>query len=369
MTLAYGVFSHSGGMPRVGARIDGGVVDLAAALGDPVFDAPSLNGFLAQGRAKWREVNDAVNRRTWDTIPLDRVRPHLPFSVGDYVDFYASEHHASNIGRILRPDSPPLAANWKSLPIAYHGRSGTIILSGTPIARPHGLGRDGAFGPTRRLDIEAEVGFVVGTGSMWGHPVRPDDIEEHVFGVCLVNDWSARDIQAFEYVPLGPFLGKSFATSISPWIVPLSELRLAKITPPAQDPLPAGYLRSEDGGWGLDIRLEIAVNGEVIARPPFSTMYWTPAQMLAHMTINGASVRTGDLFASGTVSGPEPGERGCLMELSWNGQEPIKLADGSTRTFLEDGDEVRISAVAPGPAGTLIDLGEVTGRILPPVAL
>jgi fumarylacetoacetase len=214
-----------------------------------------------------------------------------------------------------------------------------------------------------RLDIEAELGFVVGVGS--DRPVPVADFAEHVFGVVLLNDWSARDIQAWEYVPLGPFLGKSFATSISGWITPLAALEPARVAGPARDPQPLPYLDDTDSEWGLDLALAVRLNGETISRPPYAQMYWTPAQMLAHMTVNGASLRTGDLFGSGTVSGPEPDQRGSLLELSWGGAEPLTLADGSTRTFLADGDQVSITASAPGPDGSRVGIAEVTGRIVP----
>jgi len=292
----------------------------------------------------------------------------LPFTVADYVDFYASEHHATNLGRMFRPEQEPLTPNWKHLPIGYHGRAGTVVVSGEPVHRPRGQLRraDGEIvvEPSARLDIEAELGFVVGTPTTRGQAVPLEAFAEHVFGICLVNDWSARDIQAWEYVPLGPFLGKSFATSISSWIVPLAALEAARVDPPARSPRPAAYLDDSNGArWGLDVRLEIALNGHVIARPPFAAMYWTGAQMLAHMTLNGASLKTGDLFASGTVSGPLPEQRGSLIELTWAGTEPLTLPDGSVRTFLENGDEVVIMATAPGPGGTLLSLGEVRGRI------
>ena len=285
---------------------------------------------------------------------------------GDDVDFYASEHHASNVGRIFRPGGEPLTPNWKHLPIGYHGRSGTVVVSGTPVTRPRGQrrGEQGpTFGPSQRLDFEAEVGYVVGAGSPPGVPVTTDAFADHVFGAFLVNDWSARDIQAWETVPLGPFLAKSFATSISPWVVPLDALEQARVSPPPQDPEPLPYLADTDK-WGLDLALEVRLNGHVVSRPPYVGMYWTPAQMLAHMTVNGASARTGDFYASGTVSGPAREQRGCLLELSWGGAEPLALPDGSVRAFLEDGDEVTITATAPGADGTRIGFGEVTGRIL-----
>jgi len=374
--LPYGVF-EAGGRPRVGVRVGDSVLDLAAVLDDPAFAGPSLNAFMAQGRARWRDVRARItdlltgerHRAQVEQAlhPLESVRLHLPFEVGDYVDFYASEHHASNVGRIFRPGGEPLTPNWKHLPIGYHGRSGTVVVSGTPVTRPRGQrrGEQGpTFGPSQRLDFEAEVGYVVGAGSPPGVPVTTDAFADHVFGAFLVNDWSARDIQAWETVPLGPFLAKSFATSISPWVVPLEALEEARVSPPPQDPEPLPYLADTDK-WGLDLALEVRLNGQVVSRPPFATMYWTPAQMLAHMTVNGASARTGDFYASGTVSGPARDQRGCLLELSWGGAEPLALPDGSVRAFLEDGDEITITATAPGTGGTQIGFGEVTGRILP----
>jgi fumarylacetoacetase len=382
--LPYGVFSTADepGRRRIGVRYGGRVLDVhtaATALGSPHADVlahPTLNALMAAGRPVWESVRADIG--TWLGYPaiepflhpLSAVALHLPFEVADYVDFYASEHHASNVGRMFRPDGEPLTPNWKHLPMGYHGRSGTVVVSGTPVVRPHGQHKAPAdpapaFGPSQRLDIEAEVGFVVGAPSRPGHPVPLSAFRDHVFGVCLVNDWSARDIQAWEYVPLGPFLGKSFATSVSAWITPLDALDAARTAPPMRDPALLPYLDdSAAEPWGLDIRIEVALNGHVISRPPFSTMYWTAAQQLAHMTANGASLRTGDLFASGTVSGPRLEERGCLLELTWSGRDPIELPEGK-RTFLEDGDEVSITAWAPGPDGTRIGLGEVLGRIVP----
>jgi fumarylacetoacetase len=370
--LPYGVFSAPGGPPRVGVRVADVVVDLTLALGDDVFAAPSLNPFMAQGHARWVEVREQILDLVSEDVPDEAVHPvdavamHMPFDVADYVDFYASEHHASNLGRLFRPGSEPLMPNWKHLPVGYHGRAGTVVPSGTDIVRPSGqrTSDDGpVFGASRRLDIEAEVGFVVGTGSPLGSPVSADDFSERVFGVVLVNDWSARDIQAWEYVPLGPFLGKSFATSVSHWVVPLLALEAARVATPPQDPEPLPYLR-EKNPWGLDLALEVSWNGQVVSRPPYREMYWSPAQMLAHMTVNGASSRTGDLFASGTVSGPAKDQRGAFIELTWGGKEPVTV-NGEPRSFLEDGDEVSITATAPGPGGTRLGFGEVAGRILP----
>jgi fumarylacetoacetase len=321
---------------------------------------------MALGPDAWRAARDHDGPR----VSLDDVATHMPFEVADYVDFYSSLEHATNIGRLFRPDQEPLPPAWRSLPIGYHGRAGTVQVSGTPVVRPSGQRKAPAdaapaFGPSQRLDIEAEVGFVVGTPSQLGAPVPVGDLAEHVFGVCLVNDWSARDIQSWEYVPLGPFLGKSFLTSVSPWVVPLAALEAARVEPPARDVPLQPYLDDAGSPWGLDLTLEVRLNGELVSCPPFGLMYWTPAQQLAHMTVNGASLRTGDLFASGTVSGPGRDQRGSFIELSWGGAEPLTLADGSTRTFLEDGDTVTLTATAPGPGGTRIAFGEVTGRIEP----
>ncbi|MEW9532473.1 fumarylacetoacetase [Microbispora sp. NPDC049125] len=355
--LPYGVFSRPGEPRRAGVRAGDHVLDLAAALGDEVFSAPSLNPFMALGPTAWRETRERVREaagRGDHLVPLDQVTLHLPIEVADYVDFYASLEHASNLGRIFRPREEPLKPNWRHLPVGYHGRAGTVVVSGTPIRRPHG--QRPSFGPTEKLDIEAELGFVVGVPTRPGE--RPGAFEDHVFGVTLVNDWSARDIQAWEYVPLGPFLGKSFATSVSAWITPLDALEAARVEGRPQDPKPAAYLR-RSARWGLDLTLRVELNGEVVSEPPYRDMYWTPDQMLAHMTINGATLRTGDLFASGTVSGA--GEPGSLIELTWNGAEPFKAADGRARTFLEDGDTVTVTATAPGG----IRLGEVSGTVLP----
>jgi fumarylacetoacetase len=372
--LPYGVFSPRGDAPRVGVRVGDSVLDLAVLLDDPTFAERSLNPFMAQGRGRWVQVRERITELIGAGVPEQAVHQvgdvvlHLPFEVADYVDFYASEHHASNLGRLFRPDAEPLMPNWKHLPVGYHGRAGTVVVSGTDIVRPSGQRKapdDPAptFGPSRRLDIEAELGFVVGTGSRLGSAIPVDDVAEHLFGAVLVNDWSARDIQAWEYVPLGPHLGKSFATSVSPWVVPLLALEAAHVPLPEQDPPPLPYLRAADP-WGLDVDLVVTWNGEEVSRPPYREMYWSPAQMLAHMTVNGASARTGDLFASGTISGPQRHQRGAFIELTWGGSEPVTIA-GEQRTFLLDGDEVTISATAPGARGGRIGFGEVRGRILP----
>jgi fumarylacetoacetase len=370
---------------RAGVRIGDQVLDLTTATDRllpgraALFRDGVLDAFLAEGDGAWAAVRAEVT--AWlsqdhfragvaDLLtPVAEAELHLPFTVADYVDFYASREHVTNAGAILRPGTPPLPPSWLHQPAAYHGRAGSVVLSGTPIRRPCGLAwgpRPGepAYGPTARLDFEAEVGFVVGAETVLGEPVAVSRFAEHVFGVCLVNDWSARDIQAFESVPLGPFLGKSFGTTVSPWILPLAALTAARVRPPSRDTALAEYL-TETADWGLDLTLEVAINGQLVCRPPYAAMHWSPAQMLAHLTAGGAALRTGDLYASGTVSGA--GELGCLLELTRNGTQPLRLADGSVRAWLEDGDEVTITATAPASDGTRIGLGEARGQVLPAI--
>jgi fumarylacetoacetase len=373
---------------RVGVAIGAHVLDLTTAAERllparaHLFRSGTVDDFLAAGAMAWASVRDGLT--AWLTasqyrpaiedilVPAAEVTLRLPFTVADYVDFYASRHHAANAGQIFRPGAAsPLPPNWTHLPAGYHGRAGSVVVSGTGVRRPCGQWRaPGAelptWAPTARLDFEAELGFVVGASSHHGEPVPAARFPEHVFGVCLVNDWSARDIQAWETTPLGPFAGKSFATTVSPWVLPLAALQHARIRPPSRDAALLEYLTETDD-WGLDIDVEVALNGRVISRPPYATMHWSPAQMLAHLTAGGAPVRSGDLYASGTVSGPEPGQRGSMLELSWNGTQPLALPDGTARAWLHDGDEVVISATAPGPGGTRIGLGSAAGVILPAV--
>ena len=390
--LPYGDFSTAGTQPRVGVRVGDHVLDVGACAeqagmeSGAVWLAPSLNPFLAEGRQAWAAARQwltevLTNQAHRDAVepyllPLTEVTLHLPIEVADYVDFYASEHHATNVGRIFRPDSEPLTPNWKHLPIGYHGRSGTIVVSSTDVVRPSGQRKpptepQPVFGPAVRLDIAAELGFVVGGATRLGDPVSLADADEHLFGVVLLNDWSARDLQAWEYVPLGPFLGKSFATTISPWVVTTEALRAARVPLPGQDPEPLLYLRGEPTdepagtAYGLDLHLEVDWNGTVVSRPQSRDLYWSPAQMVAHMTVNGATLRDGDLFGSGTISGPQKDTRGCFLELTWSGTEPVTLDDGAQRTFLEDGDTITLRATAPGPGGGVIGLGECVGTVLP----
>ncbi|MDQ3450586.1 MAG: fumarylacetoacetase [Actinomycetota bacterium] len=403
--LPYGAFRRGGEPPRIGVAIGDQVLDLAEVAGAGLFDdvvggsaalfrSDRLNAFMARGRRTWDAVRTRVielldegDRRLRDIdglahralIPAGKVELRIPFEVADYVDFYASIEHATNLGRMFRPNGDPLLPNWRHLPVGYHGRAGTVVASGTPIVRPSGQYRLAdapapTLGPSRMLDFEAEVGFVIGSGSRLGAAVAAAEVREHVFGLVLVNDWSARDLQAWEYQPLGPFLGKSFATSVSPWVVPLAALEPYRVPSPVQDPAVLDYLRVP-GSWGLDLQLEVRLTSAVMAqasrpaavvsRPPFAGMYWTIPQMLAHATVNGASLRTGDLFASGTVSGVAPDTVGSLIELTQRGRKPLPLPDGSTRAFLEDGDTVEIAAACARPGRPQIGFGAVTGTVLP----
>jgi fumarylacetoacetase len=345
----FGVFSVAGA-PHVGWHEGDEIVDLTG-LGDP-FAHASLNALMALGRTAWSEALAAARAHDGPRVAVADATLHLPFEVADYVDFFSSLEHASNMGRLFRPEAEPLRPNWRRLPVGYHGRAGTVVVSGTDVVRPHGQlvpagGSEPVYAPTRRLDVELELGFAVGVPSARGEPLPPERFAEHVFGVVLVNDWSARDVQAWESVPLGPFLGKSFQTSVSAWVTPLELLEPRRVDAPPQDPAPLPYLA---GGrdWALDVALELEWNGAVVSRGNARTLYWTMPQQLAHATANGASLRTGDLMATGTISGAEPGSEGSLAELTRN------------TAFLEDGDEV----VLRGRAGA-IELGEVRGRVLP----
>jgi fumarylacetoacetase len=319
---------------------DADVIDLSG-LGD-VFAQPSLNALMALGRDGWAEALAVAQSHDGPRTPADEAAFRLPFEVADYVDFNSSLEHATNVGRLLRPDADPVRPNWRAMPVGYHGRSGTVVVSGTDVRRPHGRLDVTRFGPTERLDVELELGFVAGVPSR--DPVRPEEFADHVFGVVLLNDWSARDIQGFEYQPLGPFLGKSFQTSISATVTPLALLEPARIDAPGQEPPPhAGLAGGRD--WALDLDTELQVNGEVLARGNASSHYWTMPQQLAHLTSNGATLRTGDLMGTGTISGRGPGS---LLEL-WQNER-----------YLADGDEVVLRAGGHG-----VRLGDVRGRVLP----
>jgi fumarylacetoacetase len=408
--LPYGVIRARGGSPLPAVRIgDRGLVMAplaaeglldSAAESDcrrlrTALEAPTLNPLLELGRPTWSrlrarltELLGAANNELAEAgiaddalVPLAEAEELLPIEVGDYVDFYSSIEHASNVGRLLRPEGDPLFPNWRRLPVGYHGRSASVVVSGTPIRRPVGQTAperpDGApgFGPERLLDFELELGFVSGQGPTGGGPIPVAAAGEHIFGFVIVNDWSARSIQAWEYQPLGPFLSKSFATSVGAWITPVEALEPFRVPGPVQDPPPLPYLRSEED-WALDLELEVllaaadvAGAGETIARTNTRRLYWSAKQQLAHATVAGAAVRAGDLFASGTISGSGPGGQGCLLELTRAGQEPLPLRGGVERTFLEDGDEVVFrGAGAPGDSRPAITLAEVNGRILPAAA-
>jgi fumarylacetoacetase len=339
LRLVLGVF---GDPRRLGWRDGGEVVDLSG-LGD-LFRQPSLNALMAQGRTAWEDAVGRAREHDGPRTPVTEAQLRLPFEVADYVDFNSSLEHATNVGRLFRPHTEPLLPNWRWLPVAYHGRAGTVVVSGTDVVRPRGQidPPEPVYAPTRKLDFELELGFVVAAPARG--PVPPERFADHVFGVVLVNDWSARDIQAWEYAPLGPFLSKSFQTSISAWVTPLALLEERRVEAPPQEPPPLPHLA---GGrdWALDIDVEVEVNGDVISRGNARTLYWTMPQQLAHATSNGSTIRTGDLMATGTISGFEPGTAGSLLELTHDG------ADGA---FLQDGDEV----VLRGDG-----LGEVRGRV------
>jgi fumarylacetoacetase len=362
-------------MPRAGFATGDQILDLTALDGldvpDGTFAGPTLNPFIGLGREAWTAVRSTVTEvlaeGSASLVPQAEATMHLPIAVGDFVDFYSSIHHATNVGRLFRPDAEPLLPNWRHLPVGYHGRSGTVMVSGTDIIRPAGQRRgvDGGppvFGPSVALDFELEVGFVTGNANAPGQPIPIDEAEDHIFGMCLINDWSARDIQGWEYQPLGPFLGKSFATTMSPWIVPMDALTPFRVDPPPQHPEVLPYLQTE-GPTALDLQLEVAINGTTVTRTGFADMYWTVAQQLAHATVNGATARAGDLFASGTVSGPAAGTLGCLLEITRNGAEPITLEDGSERRFLENGDTVVITGWC-GSGDAAIGFGECVGRVV-----
>ncbi|HEX5721549.1 MAG TPA: fumarylacetoacetate hydrolase family protein [Acidimicrobiia bacterium] len=335
---ALGVFSIGDGPRRVGVKVGKEVAE--AGMVSTLLEGGSLSQLLEAGPDAWGEVLANVDRALPDLprVPMTEVTMHLPCPIGDYVDFYSSLYHATRVGRIFRPEGDPLPSSWRHLPIGYHGRAGTIVVDGTPVKRPHGQRGPGDYGPSQRLDFELEIGFLTGTGPGLGEPIPVTDAERYIFGLVLVNDWSARDIQAFEYQPLGPFLGKSFATTISPWVVPLADLEVQRIEPPVQEPTPLPHLTP--AGRGLDIALEVLVNDTVVTRSNTSFLYWTMAQQLAHATSNGATIRAGDLFASGTISGPTDDSLGCMLEMG-----------GS---YLEDGDEVVLRSELLGSCAGVI---------------
>jgi len=393
--LPFGIFSTSGNLaPRGGTRIGSYVLDLQVleAKGllptTDLFGFPTLNAFVGMGQDTWRgvraslqELLDERNPKLRDNprlrqrafVPVDQVKTHLPLAIGDYTDFYSSKQHASNIGRLVRDKDNPLLPNWSHLPVAYHGRASSLVPTGTAIRRPYGQIKcpnevAPRLAPSRELDFELEVGYLIGRDNALGDPVPVEKAHEHVFGLILVNDWSARDIQRWEYLPLGPFLAKNMGTSVSPWIVTLDALEPFRTSGPPQDPVPLAYLRHGDKR-SYDIRLEVRLQAagadrpELISRTNLKEIYWDLNQQIAHHTINGCNLRVGDLLASGTVSGSEPGTYGCLLELAWGSKTPIQLEGGKQRTFLEDGDSVILNGFAQGD-GFRVGFGELEGTIL-----
>ena len=386
--MQYGIFSYGSESPRCGVRLGERVLDLSVLTELGVFDfdgtvfyEPVLNPFIALGKdvhrrartqvQRWLEVQGDAHPAAW--LPLPDVTLHLPVHVGDYTDFYSSIEHATNVGKMFRDPENALLPNWRHLPVGYHGRASSIVVSGTDIRRPSGQIKTNqmttpAFGPTARLDFELELAFVVGRDSRLGVPVSVDEAEDYIFGVALFNDWSARDIQKWEYVPLGPFLGKSFASSLAPWITELDDLAPVRVPGPEQTPAPLPYLCSRVRAQNLDLELEVTLTPPggpptVVARSNSKHLYWSMAQQLAHHTSNGCNVRVGDLMASGTISAPTPDGYGSLLEISEGGRKPLTLADGTTRTFLEDGDTVTLRGWGERD-GRRIDLAEVTGTIV-----
>ncbi|GMU57437.1 MAG: fumarylacetoacetase [Candidatus Xenobia bacterium] len=377
--LPYGVFRPSGESPRLGVALGDRVLDLTRLdLPGDFFAEPSLNRFMAAGRESWK----AVRQRLKELLagpPVEaaihrqaEVELLLPIEVGDYVDFYSSKEHATNVGTMFRGAENALNPNWVHIPIGYHGRASSVVVTGHPVKRPWGQLKPGddppTFGACKNLDFELEMAFVVGAPSPIGQVVPIESVEQHIFGLVLLNDWSARDIQKWEYVPLGPFLGKSFATSISPWVVPLEALEPFRVAGPTQDPAPLPYL-AQPGAGNFDIQLEVWLepeNGQPVRICQSNTryLYWSFAQQLAHLSSNGSALRVGDLCASGTISGPEKHQRGSMLELVWGGKEPLELPDGSQRKFLQDGDSVVMRAWA-GQGASRVGFGEVRGTIIP----
>lgn len=400
--LPFGVFRRRGqpeDPPRPATAIGDFALDLAAVSAAGLFDGPllsaspcfrqeTLNMFLGLGRPAWKEaratlqkilsadepvLRDNESLRKNCLVPMSDVEMLLPITVGDYTDFFCSVHHARNCGFIFRGPQTPVNPNWFHLPVGYHGRASSVIISGTDIIRPRGQGHPTGssqpyFGPSQKLDFELEMAAIVGPGNELGKPIDIADAEDHIFGLVVMNDWSARDIQAWETIPLGPFLGKSFSTSVSPWIVTLDALKPFACEAPKQEPEPLPYL-AEKNHINYDIPLEAWIkpkeqsDASVVTKTNFKHMYWTVTQQLAHHTVNGCNLRPGDMFATGTLSGPEPDSLGCLLEITWNGQKEISVGN-STRKFLQDGDEVILTACCKGEDYN-VGFGTCTGKIVP----
>lgn len=398
--LPYGVFfRQSDGLPRIGVAIGDFVLDLTVLaerglLGDRSLQEAfgpgqkTLNAFMALGRFFWKQARSRISQlldageptlrddtqlRRQALVHQNEVGMMLPADIGDYTDFYSSREHATNVGVMMRGPDNALMPNWLHLPVGYHGRASSIIPGGVDVIRPSGQSRpDDAkppiFGASKFMDFELEMGFLIGPGNELGRPIPIEQAGEHIFGMVLVNDWSARDIQKWEYQPLGPFLSKSFATSISCWVVPMEALEPFRVAGPHQEPIPFPYLRSP-GNWAIDIHLEARLQTTAMAqlhticRTNARHLYWNICQQLAHHTINGCNLRTGDLLATGTISGPDPGSYGSLLELAWKGTKPIQLPGGETRVALQDGDRVTLTGWCQGD-GYRVGFGEVTARVL-----
>lgn len=395
--LPFGIFKTQYLTAVAGVAIGNYVLDLVYlyekgffdGLGLPpgIFNQPYLNSFIGLGRKKCGEVRERISEllnvdndelqhnvaaRELALIPMEEVEMLMPIQVPNYTDFYSSEEHATNVGSMFRDPKNALLPNWKHLPVGYHGRASSIVVSGTPIHRPKGQikppdAEAPLFSPCRKLDFELEMAFITCSNTQLGVSVSTKEAEEHIFGMVLFNDWSARDIQTWEYVPLGPFLAKNFASTISPWIVTMDALEPFRVDGPEQKPEVLPYL-SFEGKKNYDIALEVLLgegaNETVVTKSNFKYMYWNMCQQLAHHTINGCNLQVGDMYGSGTISGPEKGSFGSMLEITWNGKEPVKLRDGSERKFIEDGDVVTMRGAAEKD-GVRIGFGDCTGKILP----
>jgi len=395
--LPYGVFrSADRPQARVGVAIGDQILDLSVLAGAgllrldaALFARDSLNAFIASGRANWRALreqlssllsaddgrlrdNDALRRQA--LVAQDAAEMLLPVAIPGYTDFYSSKEHATNVGAMFRDPKNALLPNWLEIPIGYNGRASSVVVSGTPVRRPNGQikvpGEDRpVFTACRKLDIELEAGFIVGVPNELGTPIPCEQAESHIFGMVLLNDWSARDLQAWEYVPLGPFNSKGFATTISPWVVTMDALEPFRTAQPEQSPTPLSYLRQQ-GDHAFDIHLEVRMTPgaeaaeSTIARTNFRHMYWSMAQQLAHHTVSGCNTRVGDLMGSGTISGPTPDSFGSLLELTWNGEKPLTLPGGESRRFIEDGDRMTLRGWCQGD-GYRVGFGECAGTIVP----
>ncbi len=390
--LPYGLFStQANPNPRVGTRIGDVVIDLSLLDEENLFGKrhgffadSTLNRFMSEGREVGRGIrqrltgllsSDSSQIKKEALIPIQEIQMHLPVAIGDYTDFYASREHATNVGIMFRGRENALMPNWLHLPVGYHGRASSVVLSGTDVIRPCGqVASNGVpeFIASRSLDFELEMGFFIGTGNNLGEPISIENAHEHIFGMVLLNDWSARDIQAWEYQPLGPFLAKNFATSISPWVVTMDALEPFRVDGPKQEPTPLPYLMV-DSANGLDLNLEVTLQSttmdmsETISHSNMKYLYWSMEQMLAHHTVTGCNMRTGDLCGTGTISGPTEDSYGSMLELTWRGEKPITLPNGEARKFLQDGDTVTMKGYCQGD-GYRVGFGEVTGKILPALA-